>query len=468
MSPALLSRRLQSLAHAGVIDRHEDGSRVTYMLTGDPALVEALAVRRRPAPRVADTIPGPGGHRLTRPASNRAPDPTPIPSPARSLAASIAVTAVVALPSLLVGGLAVLIQQDLDFGEAELGIAIAASFATGACIAVPAGRMAERIGPRRTTWLGLTFAFVALLGIGLVARSWPILVLFLIFAGAGVTTVQLGLNVLLARAVPPRRQGLAFGTKQAAVPFASLLAGLALPVIGLTVGWQVAFVLGAVLVPVVALGLPDAAPARLRADGPTDGSAPLAGLVLLMVGVALASAGGNSAPAFTVASAVNHGVEPSVAGLILAFGSLVGILVRVTAGWVGDRLGRGSLLLVVALIGVGSIAYVGLALTDHPVLIAIFTALAFGGGWGWGGLILLALTRTSPTAPGRAMGIVQVGPMTGAVLGPLVFGTLAEQVSFTAAWGAMALLALLGFATILVSRAVLTRARQVVPVPSVR
>ncbi len=33
MSPALLSTRLQSLARAGVIDRHEDGSRVTYTLT---------------------------------------------------------------------------------------------------------------------------------------------------------------------------------------------------------------------------------------------------------------------------------------------------------------------------------------------------------------------------------------------------------------------------------------------------
>jgi DNA-binding HxlR family transcriptional regulator len=33
MSPALLSTRLQSLARAGVIDRHEDGARVTYALT---------------------------------------------------------------------------------------------------------------------------------------------------------------------------------------------------------------------------------------------------------------------------------------------------------------------------------------------------------------------------------------------------------------------------------------------------
>ncbi|HEX5827542.1 MAG TPA: helix-turn-helix domain-containing protein [Candidatus Limnocylindrales bacterium] len=33
MSPALLSTRLQTLARAGVIERHEDGARVTYTLT---------------------------------------------------------------------------------------------------------------------------------------------------------------------------------------------------------------------------------------------------------------------------------------------------------------------------------------------------------------------------------------------------------------------------------------------------
>ena len=42
MSPALLSRRLQTLAHAGVVHRHADGGRVTYTLT--PAGRELRAV----------------------------------------------------------------------------------------------------------------------------------------------------------------------------------------------------------------------------------------------------------------------------------------------------------------------------------------------------------------------------------------------------------------------------------------
>jgi len=369
-----------------------------------------------------------------------------------TIALGIAATTVVALPTLLVGGLAIVIQAEMAFGETELGIAIATSFAAAALAAAPAGRLAEHFGPRATTWLGLACAATSMLGIGLIADSWILLVAFLAVAGIGITTVQLGVNVLMARGVPARRQGLAFGTKQAAVPLASLLAGLALPVIGLTIGWQAAFVIGAMLVPLVAWRMPDAPRGPRRAPASGSGDAPLGALTLLAVGVALASAGGNSTPAFIIPSLVDRAFEPGHAGLVLAGGSVAGIVVRVLIGWVSDRLGRGSLLIITALIGAGIVGFLGLAITDHPVLIVVFTALAFGGGWGWGGLVPLAVARTNPEAPGRAMGIVQVGPMSGAVVGPVVFGTLAEQATFGAAWSAMAVLAGLGIVTILLSR----------------
>jgi MFS family permease len=374
------------------------------------------------------------------------------PTIAAPIAAGIAATAAVALPGMLVGGLSILIQEDLGFGDAELGAAVAASFVSGAIMAVPAGRIAERFGPRRTTWAGLACALTSLLGIGLVATTWATLVAFLVVAGAGITLVQLGVNVMVARAVPPGRQGLAYGAKQAAVPFASLLAGIALPVLGLTLGWRAAFLLAGIVVVLAARPMPIVAPPERPPTSSTERGGPTGSLMLLAIGVALASAGGNSAPAFMVLTAVDRGVSTSNAGLLLAFGSLAGIVVRVVAGWVGDRLGRNALLLVVALVSTGAVGYVGLALSPHPLLIALFTALAFGGGWGWGGLVLLALSRTSPTAPGRAMGIVQIGPMAGAVLGPLVFGGLASTASFGTAWGVMALFALGGAATILVSR----------------
>src|SRR5690606_33183662 len=117
----------------------------------------------------------------------------------------------------LVGGLSVVIRRDLEFGDAQLGIAIAATFAIGGITAAPIGHLSERIGPHRTTLLGLASALTALLGIGLLTREWLLLVLFLAIAGLGITAVQIGVNVVLSRDVPRSRQGLAFGAKQAAV-----------------------------------------------------------------------------------------------------------------------------------------------------------------------------------------------------------------------------------------------------------
>jgi MFS family permease len=380
----------------------------------------------------------------------------------RPLAAGIAATTAVALPTLLVGGLSVLIQRDLSFGEAELGTAIATAFVGAALVAVPAGRLVERFGPRAVVLAGLASGGASLVGIGGLARSSLTLAAFLVLSGIGVTLVQVGVNVILARRVAPRRQGIAFGAKQAAVPLASLLAGLALPVIGVTLGWQAAFLLAALTVPVIALAVPGASPALPAAGAargnPGSSSGPLA---LLALGAMLASAGGNATPAFIVASASDRGMGLTDAGLVLSAGSLVGIIVRVGSGWLADRLGRGSLLLVAGLVGVGSVGFVVLAVADHPALVFLGSALAFGGGWGWGGLLALAVSRSQQGALGRAMGIVQVGPMVGAVVGPFLFGTLAERVSFTAAWLAMTVLAVAAALTILASRRALLRSRPV-------
>ena len=54
------------------------------------------------------------------------------------------------------------------------------------------------------------------------------------------------------------------------------------------------------------------------------------------------------------------------------------------------------------------------------------------------------MVRVNPNAPGAATGITQTGTYFGAVVGPVLFGLVAERLSFRAAWlgaGAMASLA---------------------------
>jgi hypothetical protein len=60
---------------------------------------------------------------------------------------------------------------------------------------------------------------------------------------------------------------------------------------------------------------------------------------------------------------------------------------------------RGSLVLVMILVAIGAVGYAGLAFVAKPMLILLFATLAFGGGWGWVGLFLLAVRIRSPPVP---------------------------------------------------------------------
>jgi MFS family permease len=57
--------------------------------------------------------------------------------------------------------------------------------------------------------------------------------------------------------------------------------------------------------------------------------------------------------------------------------------------------------------------------------------LAFSTAWAWPGLFNLAVVRANPSS---ATGITQTGQFIGAVVGPVLFGIVAEHAGFRAAW----------------------------------
>ena len=377
-----------------------------------------------------------------------------------TLGISVVVSTVVALPVVLVGVMAIFMQAEFGLGEAELGTAIAAYFAGAALSSVPMGKLAARVGPRTTTRLALAFSAASLVGIGMAASS-SLLPLFLAIGGIGNASGQLSMDLQLTRSVPARSQGLAFGTKQAGLPLAGVIAGLSMPAIGLTVGWRWAFIAGALAAPIIAWKIPRGHLGGPRRNRPRTQDAPRRALILLALGIGLAAMGASASVAFIVPSLVNRGSTLADAGLLVAMGSFVTIVIRVLAGRTADVLNRGSLLLVVALFVAGACGYVGLAFLGGSELTILSTMLVFGGGRGFTGLTLLALSRSNPSDPSTAMGIVQVGPMTGSVLGPLAFGALAEHISFSAGWLFMAASALAGVGMILLARQLILGAQRI-------
>ena len=170
--------------------------------------------------------------------------------------ASLLVTAAANLSPTLVSALAVQIQDDLAIGEAEIGMTVSAFFFVGALTSAWSGRIVERIGPAAGLRLSTVAAGAVLVVTGALGRSWLALMILVGLAGLANSWGQPAANLYVARGVSSGRQGLALGIQKSGIPAASLLAGLAIPTVGLTIGWHWAFVLGGLLAFVVSLGVP--------------------------------------------------------------------------------------------------------------------------------------------------------------------------------------------------------------------
>lgn len=374
----------------------------------------------------------------------------------------MACTVAAVLPSFLLGGLASLVRAELRFDEARLGLAVGCFYAASSLSAIPGGRIAERLGPRHSLALGIALAVGSLGGIALFATSWGRLAAFMAVGGMSNGVIQPAAALALARGVRQERLGIAFGIKQSAIPVAILFAGLAVPVVGLTVGWRWAFG-GAAIAAIGLLGtLPQVTGATSREQRRTQGRGPgvdpgqLPGLARIALASGCGAIAANSMGAFYVESAVSSGERLALAGLLLSFGSICGIITRLVMGWIADRTTVDPLRMVGLMLISGTVGYLVLGHTAGTGLLVLGTVIAFAGGWGWPGLMQLAVVQDHMGAPAAASGIAHAGALTGGLIGPVTFGWLVSTAGYRTAWSAVSVVALVAGCVLLWER----RARQ--------
>ena len=384
----------------------------------------------------------------------------------RALVAVVLVVTSGVLPGFLSGAVGVQLREDLALGEAALGLAIGVFFSAAALTSVVLGRTAERLGPSRSMRASATLSGLVMVSVAATARTFPVLLALLAIGGAANALAQPAANVFVARTIDAGRLGIAFAVKQSGVPAATLLGGLAVPTIAVTVGWRWTYAAGAVLAVAGLLATPSSASVAQRRDvverdrvprGPRPRLA-VAPLAVLAVGIGLGAAAAGTLGAFLTNAAVDAGVGEGLAGLLVAGGSAIGIIVRLTAGALADRRGHGHLLRVAAMLALGALAYGAYAL-QQPLALVLATPVAFGAGWGWPGLFNLAIVRSHPDAPGAASGITQTGTYLGAVAGPVLFGVIAQRWSYSWAWLVAGALSFSAAIAIIAGRAVLIRHR---------
>lgn len=356
----------------------------------------------------------------------------------------------VALPFFMVGGLAVQVKEELGLTEAALGAAVTIGFLSGALSSPFAGRLADRIGSRASIYLGCLLGVVSLAGLGLFSSTWGAIVGFLCLGGVGVAITDPGLAILVGQSIPHERQGLAFGIKEASIPAAALVAGLAVPTVALTVGWRWAFLIGALPLTLVLALLPrlprgeEQPPPQASSGAPAGSPSPprRRALLLAAAAAALGTTAASGVGIFLTDSAVAMGMSPGNAGLLLALGSAAGIATRVLTGAFADRTGGPQFKLIAVMLAIGAVT-MSLGGTGNTALLIVGTIGAFTGGWAWTGIFFLSLVKTHPDRPGTVAGVGTAGLGVGNAAGPVLFGVVAGAWSFGVAWVGAAIIAAL-------------------------
>jgi MFS family permease len=347
-----------------------------------------------------------------------------------------------AFPVFLTGALGVQLRDDIGLTATHVGLAMGSSFGVAAVLSAPMGRVAERLGPRRGFRVGLTTSALAMLAVALLARNVWQFCLLLGLAGAGNALNQPSANLMLTTHVDGERLGFALAAKQSGMPTAALLGGIAVPAIALTVGWQWAYVVGAVMAVGAMLSFPPDRASRsdrntsANAAGDRRSARPDLGMALLvlyaMVGL-LGSTSAGTMVGFITSGAEASGLGPGAAGLVLSLGSLVGVASRLIQGWQVDRWGVLPIQRLVWLYGLGGLGMLVLAI-DAPITYVLAPIPAFAFGWAWPGLFNLSVVRNNPSAPAAATGISQVGVFIGAALGPALGGLIIDNGSYRLLW----------------------------------
>jgi len=353
------------------------------------------------------------------------------------------------------GSLVPQLRHDFGIDAAHIGWATASLYVTAALLAQGGARIGHRFGTNRAMIIAPAMSFVSLV-LGALAPNFGWLVAAMVAGGIANSIAQPVSNIRLAEFVAGDRLGSAFGLKQAAVPFAALFSGAAVPLIAVTVGWRWAWCAGAVAAAAITLygfmHRGDKPPTQRHNGHALRGRDRLSRrtMVIVTTGAFVAATVGTSVGVFFTDSAVSSGFSPSAAGTIYALFSAIAAATRIFLGWYSDRHpGINSYLLATCLLGVGVVGNVLFAM-QYGWALLVGALLSYALGWAWPGLLQWSVVRDNRLAVHEATGFFQSGTSLGAGVGPIFFGSVVSASSYQAGWLIAGLLGLVATALLAV------------------
>lgn len=315
------------------------------------------------------------------------------------------------------------------------------------------GRAIDTYGERKVVGLAMLGMAAAMASAAIFADTLIMLLICMAFLGGTYSAVQPGGTRAIMRWFPPNRRGIATGFRQAAVPFGTMIAAAVLPYFAVHYGWHSAAWIGAgvsLFGACLFWGLyregnsvasKSAAPLPLKILIRTVGKEANFWPVLRL-GIAM-SAFQFTFTAHVISYLVDHfGLNIVVASSLFAVTQFAGIPGRVLLPWFSDRFRpakRAHSLGLISLMATGAaLILVSLPVgVPLPVILSVLVILGLFG-IGWFPLYLLEIAETAPKSSiASTVAFASTICLAAMALGPYLFGLIADQFSYMAAWSAL-------------------------------
>lgn len=370
------------------------------------------------------------------------------------------------------GTLLPFLEDSLHITRSQLGMVMSAQMLGGLLLTAVCGAMTDRFGDRVVVfWSGL-FMGLSLIAAGLV-HDFTWVMFWLVMYGLGYAAVApSGIHAMLFF-FKKQSRGFAESLTQCGVPMSGVLGSLALPAVAARAGYQWAFIAAGVVAliacttaawlyrePLQLRGR--RAPLKTLLAGMLAASTDVR-LVLITLTATLLLCAQVGVMAFFALSLVREaGYSIAAAVSIFSLMQVAAIGGRLFWGWASDHLFGGSRTAPLALVCVVScIAAAAFSFVSHnvPPFAAVAIGLLFGfSAEGYTGLAMIAMAETGGQArSGSALGVGVTVTYVAGVLGPVIFGAVAQTYDYAAMWRVIAVLQVCAIAPALLAHAIARR-----------
>jgi MFS family permease len=331
---------------------------------------------------------------------------------------------------------------------------------TGFILAIPAGFIMQRFGPKATGLASIAFV-VAGSVLGAVSTTAASLLISRFVEGVGMGLIGVVAPAAIAMWFPAEARGLPMGVWATWVPMGNIVMFNAAPILSGRFGWQAVWWAGAIfsatalVLYAIFFRLPAATKTAAAAQQPAELGKAMANSSLWLISLSflcfniLVLAVTTFYPTFL--TDVLH-LDLARAAFLTSVIMLMSLVSSPVGGVISDRIGSRKKVVALPLAGMGFMFLFPFHASGWAIAAVMILMGVFLGPIPTATFAAVPEVMPSPQLIGMGMGVVALGQNLGMVIGPAMFGKLVDSIGWAAAGYALIPVAAIGVVAVLLAR----------------